>query len=110
MPDAPRSKPLVSGLGSVLWFYSSRERLGVKREGFDLGQLETNGLHFSRQPSPVEATERLGFGLRVQEHDGLTFRSSLSFSKSNVRERFFVRVVIESKSSIHGNHVAIETI
>ena len=44
---------------------------------FDLGQLETNGLHFSRQPPPVEAAERLYLVLRVREHDGLTSRSSL---------------------------------
>ena len=46
--------------------------------GFDLEQLKTNGLHFSRLPAPVEAAERLGFGLRVREHYDLTFRSSLS--------------------------------
>ena len=49
---------------------------------FDLGQLETNGLHFSRQPPPVEAAERLYLVLRVREHDGLTSRRLLTFNVS----------------------------
>ena len=44
---------------------------------FDLGQLETNGLHFQGSQPPVKAAERLYLVLRVLHHGDLAFRSTL---------------------------------
>ena len=56
---------------------------------FAVGQLETNGIHFSRQPTPVKAAERLYLVLRVLHH------GDLSGASRNQRERFPVRIVLE---------------